>query len=87
MIGISTYRAPHIIFIALGDVDSVLLVNKKARGSVRPVFNHSIVNATVAMEEMSLLDCLFLNYDNISSIDNCNGRERKSDAYSQEFLE
>ena len=73
VIGISTYHAPHIIFIALGDVDSVLPVNKKARGSIWPVFNHSIVNATVAMEEMSLLNCLFLNYDNISSIDNCNG--------------
>ena len=73
VIGISTYRAPHIIFIALGDVDSMLPVNKKAHGSVQPIFNHSIVSTTVAMEEMSLLDCLFLNYDNISSIDNCNG--------------
>jgi len=52
---------------------------------IESVFDHSIVNTTITMEEMSLLDCLLLNYDIMSDIDNCNEWERKSHTNFWEF--
>ena len=83
---VSTYHASHIIFIALSDLDSMLLINKRAWGSIRPVFNHSIVNATITMKKMPLLNCLLLNYESMSFIGNCNRWKQKSRTYSWGFL-